>query len=89
MIETTYEGINKLGADICTGGPGFRAWVSGMHMHRKFSDWELEQALTIDVHATAGCEILDWPIDAPEYLPAGSTRMDWFPRTNICMREGS
>lgn len=84
---TMYEGVNLLGADICTGGPGSRAWVSGMYMHDEFEDMELQEMYPLGLHTTQGCEIFDWPIDAPDYLPAGSTRMDWFPRTVVAQRE--
>jgi len=58
-----------------------------MFMNDAFSEALLEAEVKYKLHATLGCELIDGPIDAPSHLPAGSTRMDWFPRGTSVLRE--
>lgn len=85
--DTAYEDPRApLGADICTGGPGALVWTF-MQCHDDFEDMVCDELLKFEAHATLGCGLVDGPIDAPEHLPAGSTEMDWFPRTTMSDRD--
>jgi hypothetical protein len=87
--QTMYPDVfAPLGGDICTGGPASQScWEQERD---DFTDAMTAVLAKHDVHATGGCmgvELACGPIDAPEYLCAGSTTMDWFPRTTMVKRE--
>jgi hypothetical protein len=86
FVSTAYE-LHPLGPDICTGGGSSRAWAFGMLMTEEFEEWKTEVSSRHDLHATLGVCVIDGPIDAPDHMPAGSTRMDWCPRSTIAYRE--
>ena len=88
-MKTSYENPRlPLGPDICTGGPAARVWAFAMLSSDEYEDLALEQMSALDLHATQGLTLEPGgPLDAPDYLPGGSTKMDWFPRTTMVNRE--